>query len=174
MEDTIQYLQIATDIIIIILFIGLVILVFSLIKTLKFVSAKIEEMSSQIKDIKSTMNPAVEKFQDLTENVNGVFSKVRDNIDVLTTVVEKVRDTADNIIEFEQKVQNRIEPPVMDTLNTVSALSVGIKTFFDTYKRRKNESSSVRELKNEISEIKESLRDANEELDKVNIKLNNN
>ncbi len=174
MEDTIQYLQIATDIIIIILFIGLVILVFSLIKTLKFVSVKIEEMSSQIKDIKSTMNPAVEKFQDLTENVNGVFSKVRDNIDVLSTVVEKVRDTADNIIEFEQKVQNRIEPPVMDTLNTISALTIGVKTFFDTYKSRKNENYSDRELKNEISEIKESLRDANEELDKVNIKLNNN
>lgn len=89
METTIQYLQIATDIIIILLFIGLVILVFTLIKTLKYFSVKIEEMSVQVKDIKSTMNPAIDKFQDLTENVNGVFLKVRDNIDVLTTVVEK-------------------------------------------------------------------------------------
>lgn len=174
MEATIQYLQIATDIIIILLFTGLVILVFTLIKTLKYVSAKIEEMSVQIKDIKSTMNPAIGKFQDLTENVNGVFLKVRENIDVLTTVVGKVKDTTENIIAFEQKIQNKIEPPVMDTINTFSAVTVGVKTFFDTYKSRKNEKISDKEFKNEIEDIKQSLEDANEELDKVNVKLNSN
>ncbi|MBL0105949.1 MAG: DUF948 domain-containing protein [Ignavibacteria bacterium] len=174
METTIQYLQIATDIIIILLFIGLVILVFTLIKTLKYFSVKIEEMSVQVKDIKSTMNPAIDKFQDLTENVNGVFLKVRDNIDVLTTVVEKVRDTTDNIIEFEQNIQSKIEPPVMNTSNTFSAVTVGVKTFFDTYKSRKNEKISDRELKNEIEEIEQSIVDVNEELDKVNVKLNSN
>ena len=173
MDDTIQYLQIATDIIIILLFIGLVILTFTLIKTIKMVTVKIEEMSVQVKDLKTTVNPAVDKIQEMTENINGVFSKVRDNIDVLSGVVEKVKDTTDNIIEFEQRIQSKIEPPVMDTINTISAVSTGVKTFFDTYKSRNKTKDSGRKLKREIEDLKEPVEDVNEELDKVNIKLNN-
>jgi hypothetical protein len=62
----------------------------------------------------------------------------------------------------------------MNTINTFSAVTVGVKTFFDTYKSRKNEKISDRELKNEIEEIEQSIVDVNEELDKVNVKLNSN
>jgi len=148
LEETIQYLQIATNIIIILLFIGLVILVFTLLKTIKKASSKIDEVSLQIKDVKSKLEPAIDKFQGLTENVNRVISKVNDNIQVLSTVVDKVKDstesivnkvqdTTDSILSFERKVRNKIEPPVMETANTISAVSVGIKTFFNTYKNRK-------------------------------------
>ncbi|HMS66375.1 MAG TPA: DUF948 domain-containing protein [Ignavibacteria bacterium] len=173
MEETIQYLQIITNVIIILLFIGLVVLVFGLIKTMKSVSARVGSLSGEITDIKSRLEPAIDNFSDLTKNVNGVFVKVRENVDILGTVVEKVKDTTDNIIEFEKKIQSQIEPPVFETLNTISAVSLGIKTFFDAFKSKNNTGSNEVYIHDKIEEIEDSISDVNNELDKVNMKLNN-
>lgn len=173
MEETIQYLQIITNVIIILLFIGLVILVFTFLKSIKSLSAKFEVLAEQTKEIKVKLDPAIDKFQNLTDNVNGVFSKVNENIDVLSNVIEKVKDTTESIVEFEQKIQSRIEPPVMETANAIAAVSVGIKTFFDTYKMNKR-SREINKIENELVDLKDSVEDVNSELDKVNFKLSNN
>lgn len=173
MEETIQYLQIITGIIITILFIGLVILVFGLIKTMKSLSAKFEVLSSQMSDLKTKVDPAIVKFGDLTDNVNGVFSKINDNVEILGTVVEKVRDTADDIIKFEKKIQSQIEPPVMDTINTITAVSVGLKTFFDTFKEKSEKRKSYEYLNEKLEDTDEALEKVNEELNLINSKLNN-
>ena len=173
MEETIQYLQIITNVIIILLFIGLVVLVFGLIKTMKSVSARVGSLSGEITDIKSRLEPAIDNFSDLTKNVNGVFVKVRENVDILGTVVEKVKDTTDNIIEFEKKIQSQIEPPVFETLNTISAVSLGIKTFFDAFKSKNNSESNDVYIHDRIEELEDTIEDVNNELDKVNMKLNN-
>lgn len=174
MEETIQYLQIITGIIISLLFIGLVILVFGLIKTMKTLSAKFEVLSGQMIDLKTKIEPALIKFGDLTENVNGVFSKINDNVEILGTVVEKVKDTADNIIEFEKKVQSQIEPPVMETLNTISAVSIGLKTFFDSFKEKREKRIIEETIREKMEEADETLGKVNDELDLINSKLNNN
>lgn len=173
MEETIQYLQIITNVIIIILFIGLVILVFGLIKAMKTISAKFEVMSSQVGDIKTKLEPAINNFNGLTENVNSVVSKVRENVDVLETVVGKVKDTTESIIDFEKKIQSQIEPPVMETINTISAVSIGIKTFMDTIKIKKDKDKKDEYINDKLAEIEETIEDVNNELDKVNLKLNN-
>lgn len=183
MEETIQYLQIATNIIIILLFIGLVILVFNLVKLVKSASSKLDEVSLQVKDIKAKIEPAIDKVKDLTENVNKVISKVNDNVEVLSTVVdkvkytadsiiEKVKDTSDSIMDFEKKVRNKIEPPIMETANTISAVSAGIKTFFDTYKNRKKKIESQYGGESEVfKDLEETIYDVNKELEEVNSRL---
>jgi uncharacterized protein YoxC len=160
-----------------------VILVFTLIKAVKKASSKIDEVSTQVKDIKVKLEPVIDKVQSLTENVNRVVSKVNDNIEVLSTVVDKVKYTTesivntiqvttDSILAFERKVRNKIEPPVMNTANTISAVSVGIKTFFETYKKkRKNLETSYSMDVDEFIDLKESLGDVNKELEEVNDRL---
>ena len=172
MEETIQYLQIATNVIIILLFIGLVILVFNLIKALKKVSSKVDDVSSQINGIKSKVEPVIDKVKDLTDNVNLVVSKVIDNVDVLSNVVNKIKDTADSIIEFEEKIRHKVETPVLETANTISAVSAGIKTFFETYKKSKKnpETAFDREIEDYI-ELKDSMDEVNKELEEVNARL---
>lgn len=172
MEETIQYLQIITNVIIILLFIGLVFLVVNLIKSVKKITSKFDEMSGHVKDIKVKLEPAIEKFQDLTENVNLVFSKVSENVDVLGTVVNKVKDTTESLLEFEDKIRRKIEPPVMETANTISAVSIGIKTFFDAYMKRKKRKDKFydREIE-ELEELRDSIDDVNQELEDVNSRL---
>lgn len=172
MEETIQYLQIATNIIIILLFIGLVILVFNLIKSLKVVMSKFDDISGQVKSIKSKIEPAVEKIQSLTENVNSVVDKVKNNVDVLEKVVERIKDTTDSIINFEQKIQRKIEPPVTNTVNIISAISVGIKTFFERLKNNRDDKFYTADEIEEVFDLEEeTINDVNKELDEVNSKL---
>lgn len=173
MEETLQITQIITNIVIILLFIGLVILVFGFIKQAKKITAKVEDLSKDFSVIKPKVVESIEKINNLSDNVNGVVTKVNENVDVLSTVVDKVKDTAESILEFEKKIQNTIEPPVMDTLNTVTALSVGVKTFIDSWKRNRNADTKNDEpvINERLDELNDSLIDVNKELEEVNSRL---
>jgi uncharacterized protein YoxC len=113
-------------------------MVFGLIKQSKKIMEKISVASGDIKDLKPKVADTIDKVNFLMENLTSVVVKVNENVEVLGIVVEKVKDTADGIIEFEQKIQNSIEPPVMDALNTVNAVSVGVKTFFEKWKENRS------------------------------------
>ena len=160
------------------LFIGLVILVFGLIKQAKKINEKIDGFSKDLSDIKPKISDSIDKINSLTENVNKIAIKVNDNIDVLGTVVEKVKDTAESVIAFEKKIQSTIEPPVMETLNTVTAVSAGVKTFIDSWKKNKTVTIRMNNNKQRESELgiklensEDSMEDVNKELDEVNSRL---
>ena len=178
MEETLQITQLITNIIIILLFTGLVILIFGLIKQAKKITDKIDNFSRDLSDFKPKVSDSIDKINSLTENVNKIAIKVNDNIDVLGTVVDKVKDTAESVIAFEKKIQSTIEPPVMETLNTVTAVSAGVKTFIDSWKKNKTVTIKMNSNKRKESEldvklenIETSLEDVNKELDEVNSRL---
>jgi len=172
LEETIQYLQIITNIIIILLFIGLVILVFTLIKQLKKVSQKVEALALDVKEIKPKVTEAIEKIKSVADSVNQIVAKVNANIEILGTVVNRVKDTADSIIEFEQKIQNQIEPPVLNTLNSIAAVSIGIKTFFQSLKKSRDKKEIYNfEAEDKLVELEDPMDDVNKELEEVNQRL---
>lgn len=178
MEETLQITQIIINIIIMLLFIGLVILVFGLIKQAKKINEKIDGFSKDLSDIKPKISDSIDKINSLTENVNKIAINVNDKVDVLGTVVDNVKDTAESILAFERKIQSTIEPPVMETLNTVTAVSVGVKTFIDSWKKNKTISIKMnRNMKKEseldvkLENIENSMEEVNKELDEVNSRL---
>lgn len=180
MEEIIQYLQIITDVIIIILFIGILISVFYLLKILKITSSKLSDLTAEVKDIKVKLNPAIENFQLLSENLNSVILAVKDNVDLLRGSVNKINSVVDELVEFEKKVQSKIEPPVMETANTIFAVSAGIKTFFESYKNSKDRSLDLENdfekrfeipVKSENADNTESGGNIDMELQNVNEKL---
>lgn len=170
MEEALQISQLVTNIIIILLFILIVILIFKVIHTMRIVSEKVEKASVDFKDLKPKVETTVEKINSLSDNVNSLVTKINSNVDVVETVVNNVKGTVDDILEFERKIQQKIEPPVMDTLNTVNAISVGVRTFFDRLKSSKRQSLIDKELE-EINIVEDSMEDANKELDEINAKL---
>lgn len=136
------------------------------------ISARIEKLSFDVKDIKPKVEATIDKINSVSDNVNLLVTKFNNNVDVLSTVVDKIKETADGIIEFEQRIQKKIEPPVMDTVNTIAAVSVGIKTFFDKMAEKKNRKVLMDEVSlTRLDEFEESLEEANKELDEVNAKL---
>ena len=138
METALQITQLLTNIVVILLFAGILIVLFALVKYIKKLSKKVDTFSKDLSDIKPKLIETVEKVNFLADSLTTVTKNVNNNIDVLGTVVDKVKDTTESIIEFEQKIQNTIEPPVMETLNTITAVSVGVKTFLEAMKSSKS------------------------------------
>jgi len=138
LETALQVTQLLTNIVVILLFGGILVVLINLIKYTKKLSKKVETISKDFSEVKPKLLETVEKVNFLADSLTTVTKNVNNNIDVLGTVVDKVKDTAESLIEFEQKIQNTIEPPVMETLNTITAVSVGVKTFFEALKRSKS------------------------------------
>ncbi len=163
MEDALQYTQLAVNIIIILLFIMMIVLISLLMKTVKNITEKINKLTDGVMSVrpkvemtiekinsiadvvKPKVGTAIDKINSISENVDHLITQVNDNVVVLATVVDKVRGTADNILDFEKRVQSRIEPPVMNTVNTISAISVGVKTFINELKSSKKSKASTNE-----------------------------
>jgi uncharacterized protein Yka (UPF0111/DUF47 family) len=64
-------------------------------------------------------------------------------------IVDSFKDTADSIIRFEQKAQKEIEGQLFETINLISAITKGVKTFFTFLSSSKN--GSPRKLKSHSS-----------------------
>ncbi len=173
MEEALQYTQLITNIIIILLFLGIMILVFNLNKQFRKITKKVEGLSSDVKEIKPKVIESFDKIILLSDNINTAVKKVNENIDVLGTVVDKVKVTADSIIDFEKKVQSRIEPPVMDTVKTITAVSAGVKTFFDTWKNKSTKKNYATGFRTDetLDGLEDSMEEVNKELEEVNSRL---
>ncbi len=171
MEEALQITQLITNIIIILLFLGVLIVLFGLIKSAKKITEKVEVLTKDFADIKPKVYETVDKANSLSDNVNSFVSKINKNVDVLEDVVDKVKDTADSILDFEKRIQSKIEPPVMDTVNTISAVSVGVKTFFDSLKKNKSKKFDEVKQSEKIEDLEDTMADMTKELEEVNARL---
>lgn len=178
METALQVTQLLTNIIVITLFAGILFVLISLVKYVKKLSVKVDSFSKDLSEVKPKLFETIDKVNFLADSLTIVTKNVNNNIDVLGTVVDKVKDTADSIIEFEQKIQNTVEPPVMDTLNTITAVSIGVKTFFDRLKESRSDKLVEPEdfHDNDSSEFDESdeFDDYDSSIDNDNIDNNDN
>jgi len=140
LEEAAFFSQIIVNGIIVILFITIIVILLKLSKFLSSINEKIESIAADSKEIKPKVISTLEKIGELSESVKDVTGKVNENIYVLGNVVEKIKDTTETAIEFQQKVQNAIEPPIMETVNTITAVSAGVKTFMSFLKKGRNSS----------------------------------
>jgi len=143
---------------------------------------KVEGLQDDVNKFKITVEPIVDDSRILVKKLNNIFGKVEDNLDVVTNTVEKVRDTVDSIIDIEQRIQRKIEVPLFDSINSVSAIFRGVKVFFERIKSPgrhliSKTPSEIPEINNEEDEIlfddeiQEEFNDINKELNEVRKKL---
>ena len=104
-----------------------------------------DKLENQINDVKEKALPAIDSVHKVVDSVNNVVvsvnnivSIVEENTRVITTTVEKIDGAVDDIIKFEKDLQHRVEVPVMETLNSYSALRTGIKAFFSKLKEKRS------------------------------------
>jgi uncharacterized protein YoxC len=106
----------------IILFVALAALAIYLIFAIKKIVRSVETIEKNIDEIQRKANPVLENVSVITGEIKMQMGKVND-------IVESVKNTTDSIVEFEQKAQKQIEGPVFESLNLVSSVYAGIKTF---------------------------------------------
>ncbi len=186
MDTTTSIFLIISVIIQIIVFIAVIFLVYALIKIIKSLSVKVENLQKDFDDFKVKIEPGIEDGIVLIKKVNRIADRVEDNIHKIEDVTDKFKNFSDEVISFGTKLKDRVEPPVLDTVTTITALYKGIKVFFEKLKTNdkltsKDENFLFEDTKTvtktakgeevKTSENKDEFQDINKELNEVRKKL---
>lgn len=122
----------------IILFASLTILCIYLVVSLKKITRTIDSLEKNVESLEQKLEPILDNALVVSDNMKQITTDVRTQMAKVDGIVTSVKNTADSIIEFEQKTQREIETQVSDTLNMISAVVTGVRTFISALKGTTN------------------------------------
>jgi uncharacterized protein YoxC len=122
----------------IILFVVLSVLSIYLIVSVKKITASVERIEKNLGELEQKAAPVLENALVVTENVKQISTDIKNNIGKMDSLVSNVKERTESILEFEKNAQDKIEFQFSNTLNLVSAISTGIRTFFAALSGSKN------------------------------------
>ncbi|MEW6061255.1 MAG: hypothetical protein AB1600_04860 [Bacteroidota bacterium] len=97
------------------------------------VLTKVREVLStfdtNMKEITSRTIPTLQNLEVITSKLRSVVENIDEQMDLLRSSAETIRGVADNIASFERRVQEAIESPVMEVMNTIGGVIRGFTTF---------------------------------------------
>jgi len=117
--------------------------------TAEKIDTTIEQLGKNIDEIRVKLEPLIEHTSAITGDIKDITTDIKSQVAKVDGIMDSVKDTADSIIRFEQKAQSEIEGHVFETLNLISAITKGVKTFFTYLSASKN--GSPRNLKSHSS-----------------------
>jgi len=121
-----------------ILGIYLIVSVKKITKTTDNLDKTIEKLGNNLDEIKSKIEPLIDNTSSITGDIKDITSDIKSQVAKVDGIVDSFKDTADSIIRFEQKAQKEIEGQLYDTINLISAITKGVKTFFTFLSSSKN------------------------------------
>ena len=122
----------------IILFVVLSVLSIYLMVSLKRITGSVERIEKDMGELQQKVAPVLDNALTVTENIKEISTDIKNNIDKVDTLVTSVKDRTESLLEFEKSAQDKIEFQVNNTLNLVSAISTGFRTFFTALSGSKN------------------------------------
>ena len=122
----------------IVLFIVLSILSIYLIVSVRKITGSIERIERNIGELQQKAGPVLENAYSVTENVKEISTDIRNNVEKVDKLIDTVKQRTESLLEFEKNTQDKIEFQLNNTLNLISAISTGIRTFFAALSSSKN------------------------------------
>jgi uncharacterized protein YoxC len=113
----------------IILFVVLTVSAIYLIISLKKISKAADKMESTVARMEEKMDPVLQNAAVVSDNMKEITTSVRGQMAKVDSIVDQVKERADSVIDFERKAQRELETHVFDSLNFISAIVTGVKTF---------------------------------------------
>ena len=86
-------------------------------------------------DVVTKTIPVLENLEVITTRLRVIIENVDEQITGLNKSVEAIKGVADNIAAFERKVQDSIEGPILEVMNTLGGIIKGFTSFFSRSKR---------------------------------------
>jgi uncharacterized protein YoxC len=129
----------------IILFVVLSVLGIYLIISVKKITVTVEKLEKNVDGIITKAEPVLDNALVITGDLKKVSADaaeitgdVKAQVAKISGVVDSDKDTDDSLIRFEQKAQSQIENQVFDSINLISAITRGIKTFMGNLSGSRN------------------------------------
>jgi len=92
-------------------------------------------MQIDLSQISSDIKPLVSSVSELAEKLTEVTDEAKDQLQVSKSIVLSLRDRVDTILNLEEKVRVGIEEPLTSLIRNLKAISSGVSTFFNYFKK---------------------------------------
>jgi uncharacterized protein YoxC len=97
------------------------------------ITKSVKEIENDIKDLSYQVKPLITSTTNLSEKLNQITDRINEPIQSANDIVVEVRERVDQILHFEEKLRTGIEKPALELFNTLSAISNGVRTFWNAY-----------------------------------------
>ncbi len=88
-------------------------------------------MDKNLKEVTFRMLPTLENLEVITKKIRVIVENFDEQVAMLKSSVETVKGIAENVAAFERRVQDAIESPVMEVMNTIGGVIRGFTSFFN-------------------------------------------
>jgi uncharacterized protein YoxC len=105
----------------------------ALILYLNRITKSVKAIQNDIRDLSFQVKPLIASTTNLSEKLNHMTEKAMEPIDTAKEIVVEVRERVDQILEFEERLREGIERPASELISTLTAVSNGVKTFWNAY-----------------------------------------
>ncbi len=75
--------------------------------------------------------PTLENLEVITKKIRVIVENFDEQIAMLKSSVETLKGVADNVAAFERRVQDAIESPIMEVMNSLGGVIRGFTSFFN-------------------------------------------
>lgn len=75
--------------------------------------------------------PTLDNLEAITSKIRVIVENFDEQIALLKSSVETLKGVAENVAAFERRVQDAIESPIMEVMNTVGGVIRGFTSFFN-------------------------------------------
>ncbi len=88
-------------------------------------------IDSNVKEVATRTLPMLENLEVITKKIRVIVENFDEQIAMLKSSVETLKGVADNVAAFERRVQDAIESPIMEVMNTIGGVIRGFTSFFN-------------------------------------------
>jgi uncharacterized protein YoxC len=102
-----------------------------LIMVLVRIRSILEIVEHDIKEISARAIPVLENLEAITDKVKLITETISEQVESVKHSIGSLKEIVESIVTFERRVQERIEEPVMDTIDTFASIFKGIQSFIE-------------------------------------------
>lgn len=124
MESILQVVQIIAFAAVSVLCVFLVVVLVRVRKLLDIVEQDLRQMSAKA-------IPVLDNLEVITDKLKIIAESIGDQVDSLKHAIGSFKEIAENILAFEQRVQDRIEEPVMNAVESLASIFKGVQSFIE-------------------------------------------
>jgi len=84
-----------------------------------------------LKAVSAKAIPVLENLESITGNVKLVTDAVSEQVDSIRDSFASLKEVTESLVSFERRIQETIETPVMDTVDTIASLFRGIQNLIE-------------------------------------------
>ncbi len=88
-------------------------------------------VDSNLKQVATKAMPTLDNLEAITSKIRNIVENFDEQIAVLKSSVDTLKSVADNVAAFERRVQDAIESPIMEVMNTIGGVIRGFTSFFN-------------------------------------------